>query len=87
MGVIKIKMDFYYGEMDMFNSIFKFQEGERRVLTEGSFVSFYSTHNNQFNPNGDQGFVEEIQHENEEVNIRTLDGKIIKGISIHRVFL
>lgn len=71
----------------MDNSIFKFQNGERRVLTEGSFVNFYETENHQFDPRGQQGFVEEIDKDSEEVHIRTFDGKIIKNISFHRVFL
>ena len=77
----------YNGDREMYNTMFKFQNGGRRVLTEGSFVIFHETENHQFDPRGQRGFVEKIDKDSEEVNISTFDGKIIKNISIHRVFL
>ena len=67
-------------------SIFKVQDDEREVIVEGSFVNFHES-NQQFSSVPNQGFVESIDSESQELSIRCISGKIIKQVSIHRVYL
>jgi len=63
-------------------------EGEKRsVMIAGSFVYFFENDHQQFCNNSRQGFIEEIDSPSQEVTIRTVEGKILRNVSIHRVFL
>lgn len=55
-------------------------------LEKGSKVDFFEN-NHKFDPKCNQGFIEEIDLNSDEVTIRTVDGKILKNVSIFRVFL
>lgn len=61
-------------------------DGKRRVLTEGSFVYFFEK-NQQFTNMYSQGFIEKFHLEDQEVTVRTVDGRIITKVSLHRVYL
>ena len=69
------------------STIIHYSGNKRGVLTEGSLVYFFETNSHQFCQNSRQGFIEEIDKHSDEVTIRTIDGQIIKNISLHRVFL
>lgn len=67
-------------------TIFDERNGSRRILTEGSFVYFFEDEKHSFTNKPHQGFIEKFNG-HDEVNIRTITGKVFNGVSLHRVYL
>ncbi len=61
--------------------------GKRGVLTQGSLVYAFENESHQFSNVPYQGIVEELDLHAQEVTIRTLEGKILKSVSLCRVYL
>ena len=52
-----------------------------QVYTEGSLVTI------EYGDSKDQGFIEEFYDKDSKIEIRTIDGKYIRGITLHMICL
>ena len=64
------------------------RNGDRRdIFLKGSLVYFFENDHQQFSNRPRQGFIEDLDPPSQEVTLRTVEGKILTNVSLHRVYL
>jgi cell shape-determining protein MreC len=85
--VINKRRNIVITEWKIMETIVDVQDGKSRILTEGSFVTFFETEDHQYTNQSRQGFIENIDEDSSEASIRMISGKVLHNVCLFRVYL